>query len=134
MEAYFDSIELLPIEATWPSQPKIHESKPKPEQAPEIPHAELARWLIVEGLGDPSKLNTFFEARLTRDLMYKSSTASTGGMYFNESSQAFAGTGARESFDFNIAYDQMKAQCNRRNQWEQRRFETMKQRNIINGT
>ena len=66
--------------------------------------------------------------------MYKSSTASTGGMYFNESSQAFAGTGARESFDFNIAYDQMKAQCNRRNQWEQRRFETMKQRNIINGT
>ena len=133
-EAYFDSIELLPIEATWASQPKIHESKPKPEQAPEIPLAELARWLIVEVLGDPSKLNTFFEARLTRDLMYKSSTASTGGMYFNESSQAFAGTGARESFDFNIAYDQMKAQCNRRNQWEQRRFETMKQRNIINGT
>ena len=64
--------------------------------------------------------------------MYKSSTASTGGMYFNESSQAFAGTGARESFDFDIAYNQMRAQCDRRNQWEQRRAEVMKQRGIMN--
>ena len=35
---------------------------------------------------DTSKLNSFMEARLTRDLMYQCSTSTTGGMYFNENS------------------------------------------------
>jgi hypothetical protein len=91
----------------------------------------LARWLITNVLGDPSKLNTFFEARLTRDLMYRTATGSTGGMYFNESSAVFDGTNHRVNFDFNLAYEQMVQQCQRRNNWEQKRIETMKQKGII---
>jgi hypothetical protein len=58
--------------------------------------------------------------------MYRTTTAITGGMYFNESSAAFDGKMARNHFDFNAAYDHMLALCNRRNFWEQRRVEKFK--------
>ena len=77
------------------------------------------------------KLNSFFEARLTRDLLYKSATGSTGGMYFNESRQAFDGVNNRQEFNFDMAYNQMHGQCVRRNNWEEKRIQTMKERGII---
>ena len=81
------------------------------------------------------KLNSYFEARLTRDLMYKSATASTGGMYFNESAAIFTGNSGRQEFNFDIAYDQMVGMCNKRNVWEQKRVERMQelQKNQQNG-
>ena len=85
----------------------------------------------MEALRDPSKLNSFFEARLTRDLTYKSATSSTGGMYFNESSAAFDGLNTRTPFDFDIAYDNLCNQRTRINQWEEKRIETMKQKGLI---
>ena len=75
----------------------------------------LAQWLIVNVLGYQSKLNTWFEARMTRDLLYRTATSSTGGMYFNESSAAFDGINHRVEFNFDIAYDQMKNLCIRKN-------------------
>jgi hypothetical protein len=68
---------------------------------------------------------------MIRDLTYRSATGSTGGMYFNESSQAFDGMNHRHGFDFDIAYNQMVIQRNRINQWEQKRVEVMKQRGIM---
>ena len=64
--------------------------------------------------------------RLTRDLLYKSATSTTGGMYFNESSAAFDGQQGKVPFDFDIAYNQMKGLCDRRNYWEKMRIETLK--------
>ena len=87
--------------------------------------------MIANVLKDPNKLNSFFESRLTRDLTYKQTTGSTGGMYFNESSQAFDGMNHRHNFDFHAAYNQMVMQRNKINQWEQRRVEVMKQRGVI---
>ena len=132
-EKFFDSFEPLPVEQTWASPPQVHEPHPKPpeEEIQGAAKGDLARWLIANVLGDPSKLNTFFEARLTRDLMYHTSTGSTGGMYFNESSAAFDGANHRSNFDFHLAYDQLSQQCQRKNNWEQRRIETMKQKGII---
>ena len=129
-EAIFDSFEIMPPEQTWFSQPKLHQPKPRLEagEIENVDAGQLAKWLIVEALGDPSKLNTFFESRLTRDLTYRSSTNSTGGMYFNESSAAFDGMNQRVAFDFNIAYDQMVQLCERRNNWEQRRSQVMQQK------
>jgi len=134
-EKYFDSVDILPVEATWGSQPRIHNPQPKPESTPQSGHGDLARFLITNVLGDKSKLNSYFEARLTRDLMYKSATASTGGMYFNESSAVFTGNSGRQEFNFDIAYDQMVGMCNKRNAWEQKRVERMKtlQKNQQNG-
>ena len=67
------------------------------------------------------------ESRLTRDLTYKQATSSTGGMYFNESSAAFDGVHSRQPFNFDVAYDQMKMLCERRNQWEKARIQRMQQ-------
>ena len=132
-EKFFDSFEALPIEQTWCSPPRLHQPLPKPpeQEVENIEPGNLAKWLIVNVLGDPSKLNSFFEARMTRDLLYKSTTGSTGGMYFNESSAAFDGANTRQHFDFNLAYDNLIQQCEKRNTWEQKRIETMKQRGLI---
>jgi len=131
-EDYFDSIALEPIENTWASPAKIHHPAEKPEVEQHTVNANnLAKWLIVNVLGDQSKLNTWFEARMTRDLLYRSATSSTGGMYFNESSAAFDGVNHRVGFDFDIAYQQMHQICSRRNSWEEKRVNTMKERGFI---
>lgn len=122
-ENYFDSVEILPEEKTWKSPPRIRSPKPMPEKIPQIEYDKLAKWLICEVLCEPEKMNSYMEARLMRDLMYKSTTSYTGGMYFNESSAAFDGKMSRMPFDFEMAYKQMYAMCNRRNFWEQKRAE-----------
>jgi glycosyltransferase involved in cell wall biosynthesis len=127
-EKYFDSLEELPIEQTWGSQPRIQQPSPKLDLSKigTVSNTQLAKHLIADVLREPEKLNTFFEARLTRDLIYKQATSSTGGMYFNESSAAFDGMNRRQPFNYDIAYNQMAGLCNRRNQWEQKRIETIK--------
>lgn len=123
-ESYFDSFEIVPEHLTWKSQLRIRQPKPKPEKLPEnISHSELAKWLISEVMCEPEKLNSYMQARLIRDLMYRQTTSTTGGMYTNESSAAFDGILARSHFDFNNAYDQMLSLCNLRNRWEQKRAE-----------
>ena len=130
-EDYFDSVELPDITNSWCAPPNIFQPAQKPELPPNANALDLSRFLITKVLGDPSRLNTFFEARLTRDLTYRSATSSTGGMYFNESSAAFDGLNTRSNFDFNIAYDNMVHQRNRINQWEQKRVEIMRQRGLM---
>ncbi len=132
-ENIFDSLPIRPIEQTWASPPRILEPDPKPseETIAQVESTKLARFLIANVLKDPSMLNSFFESRLTRDLTYKQTTGSTGGMYFNESSQAFDGMNHRHNFDFNAAYNQMVMRRNKINQWEKRRVEVMQQRGAI---
>lgn len=126
-EDYFDSVEVLDENTTWYSPPRYRRPKPKESIDPnKMPQESLARWLILEVLCDPSKVNSFMEARLTRDLMYQTTTSSTGGMYFNESSAAFEGKNSRNPFDFDKAYDHFVNLCNRHNAWEQRRIEVCK--------
>ena len=126
-EDYFDSVEIIPDHLGWKSPPRIRMPQPKPESLPEnISYQSLIRWLIVNVLCEPERLNSHMEARLIRDLMYQSSTSTTGGMYFNESSAAFDGQLNRSPFDFNIAYNHMSSLCTRRNAWEQRRLEAIK--------
>lgn len=123
-EDYFDSVD---IEGTkWESKPRIFPPAPKPDSIPEgMSHNQMAKWLILNVLREPDKINSFFEARITRDLMYRSATASTGGMYFNESSVAFDGINTRQPFDFNVAYDHLAALCNKRNVWEEKRAQVL---------
>jgi len=126
-EDYFDSVEIRPDEETWKSPPRIRMPEPKPQKIPEHMSAEdISTWLISKVLCEPEKLNTFMQARLIRDLMYQSSTASTGGMYFNESSASFDGRNTRNPFNFDIAYDHFLNLCNRRNAWEHRRIQRIK--------
>ena len=129
-ERIFDQFETPDIRQTWASQPRIHQPAPRlsEQELESFPTHNLSKWLISNVLGEPERINTFFDARMSRDLLYKSATGSTGGMYFNESSAAFDGSSSRQAFDFDIAYQNMEALCNRRNNWEQRRVESMQQR------
>jgi hypothetical protein len=122
-EMYFDSVEIQPFEKTWGSPANIQSPKEKIKIQQGTSSKQLAKWLIANVLRDPSKLNSYFEFRLTRDLTYQSATHSTGGMYFNESSAAFSGQNTRHPFNFDMAYDQMVGLCNRRNKWEQKRVD-----------
>jgi glycosyltransferase involved in cell wall biosynthesis len=126
-EDYFDSIEIQPEELTWKSPPRIHNPKPKltKEKISQMTHKDLARWLILNVLGEPDKVNSYMEARLTRDLMYQSSTSVTGGMYFNESSASFDGKNTIQQFNFDMAYNHMATLCDRRNAWEKKRVEVL---------
>lgn len=128
-ESYFDSVEILPIEQTWASTPSLLPSAQKIEiDYNKTTQSQVAKWLIVEVLREPRFLNTFFEARLTRDLIYNTTTASTGGMYFNEESAAFEGRNTRQPFGFDIAYDHFCQLNQRRIQWENIRVNAMQQR------
>lgn len=121
-ESYFDSVEISD-QNQWAGAPLIRRPSPKPPERPNAPPSQVSKWLISEVLCDPSKLNTYMEARLTKDLTYGSTTASTAGMYFNESSAAFDGRQNMSHFDFDIAYKEMLNMRNRINFWEQKRAE-----------
>lgn len=128
-EKYFDSVEILPIEQTWGSAPRIRQPEPAPKDIPQnTSHQELARWLIAKVFCEPEKINTYLEARLTRDLMYRTATASTGGMYFNEMGAAFETNQMHQEFTFDNAYQQMRQMCDNRNAWEQMRMQAIQNR------
>ena len=114
-EDYFDSIELKPIGETWKSPPRIHQ--PAKKASAGLSSSDYARWLIIEVLGEPEKLNTYFESRLIRDLNYGMYVEGTGEMYLNEDSYKFVKP-AFEPFGENESYNMMVNLCNRRNTWE----------------
>lgn len=130
-EKYFDETDPVPFERGWGSQPRVFQPQQKPELKGNESCSGLAKWLIVNVLGEQNKLNSFFESRLIRDLTYKQTTSSTGGMYFNESSAAFDGMNHRQPFDFNSAYENILQQRHRINQWENNRIESLKKRGIV---
>lgn len=121
LEECFDA---LPNKNLWNTKPIINKPKPKPENLPNKAKAtDIARWLIIDVLGEPDKINTYFESRLIRDLMYGSRTSSTGGLYINESSAGFEGRVRRQPFNFNLAYEEMVKIADKRNYWEGKRIE-----------
>jgi len=130
-ESVFDNLPIRDISTTWASPPNIKQAHPKPDNVNNADASALAKWLITNVLGEPSKLNSYFESRLTRDLTYRTATSSTGGMYFNESSAAFDGMNHRVHFDFNVAYDQLFNQRDKKNKWEQKRISVMREKGII---
>jgi len=127
-ESYFDSVEMKPHSETWDSPARMRRPhpKPNPEELSKFTYQDVAHWLVQNVLCDPSKINSFLTDRLSRDLMYGSSTSSTGGMYCNESSVAFDNNHQRSEFNLDIAYANMLNMCNKHNAWEQKRMELIK--------
>jgi glycosyltransferase involved in cell wall biosynthesis len=122
LEKCFDEFEIIPDNESWGSAPKITNPKPLPSEiGSNVTHKQLAQWLIVEVLGEPDKINSYFESRLIRDLMYGQRTSTVGGMYHNESSAAFDGKANRQPFNLQLAYEEMVKICQKRNYWENKR-------------
>ena len=109
----------LPIrEGIWDSPPRLH--NPSTQIPSNLTNKEIAKWMIVNVLGDPSKLNSYMEARLTRDLNYGVFIEGTGSIYFNEDCYAY-NKPAFQKFDIQEAYDQLARMRAKNNYWEQRR-------------
>ena len=109
----------LPIrEGVWESPPRLH--NPATEIPNGLTNKEIAKWMIVNVLGNPSKLNSYMEARLTRDLNYGVFIQGTGSLYFNEDSYAY-NKPSFQKFDIQEAYNQLSLMCGKNNYWEQRR-------------
>jgi glycosyltransferase involved in cell wall biosynthesis len=122
LEKCFDEFQIIPENEGWESEPKITNPKPFPSDIPkDVTHKQLAQWLIMEVLGEPDKINSYFESRLIRDLMYGQRTSTVGGMYHNESSAAFDGKANRQPFNLQLAYEEMLKICQKRNYWENKR-------------
>tara|TARA_R110002020_G_scaffold349104_2_gene562743 strand:- start:1866 stop:3122 length:1257 start_codon:yes stop_codon:yes gene_type:complete len=120
-ENYLDSVNVIPPHLGWKSAPRIHEPlKAIPE---DVSTSDYARWLIVNVLGEPEKLNTYFESRLIRDLNYGMYINGAGEMYFNEDSYKFVKP-VFEEFGKEEAYNMLANLCARRNHWESVRINT----------
>jgi glycosyltransferase involved in cell wall biosynthesis len=125
-ETYFDSVEIKPFQQTWGSPPRLHQpDQPYPQDEDDICWSDYAAWLITNVLGEPEKLNTYFESRLIRDLNYGMYINGTGELYLNEDSQKFVKP-VYELFGKDEAYNMMVRLCNRRNEWEEIRKKLMK--------
>ena len=114
-----ECFDRLPIrEGIWESPPRLH--NPSTQIPNDLTNKEIAKWLIINVLGDSSRLNSYMEARLTRDLNYGVFIEGTGSLYFNEDCYAY-NKPAFQSFDIQEAYNQLAAMCGKNNYWEQRR-------------
>ena len=113
---HFDSVPIK--EGVWESPPRLH--SPSNSVPSDLNNRDLAKWLIVNVLGEPEQLDTYLEARLIRDLNYGVFIEGTGSLYFNEDSYAYGRPAFRE-FNLQEAYNQLSEIRDRKNYWEQRR-------------
>lgn len=125
LEACFDSLDVIPYENGWGSK-NMFLTNPAPlptnKELENASFKDIARWLILNVLQDASKVNTYFESRLIRDLTYGYKTSTVGGVYTNESSVAFDGKHDRQPFSIKEAYMEMyNLRMNYLN-WQQRRL------------
>ena len=119
-EDYFDSVETRPEEETWLSPPRLH--TPDRDIPTYLSVKDYVQWIIISVLGEPEKLNTYFESRMIRDLNYGMYLEGTGDMYLNEDSFKFVKPDY-QPFDKEIAYNLAANLCERRNYWERKRKE-----------
>lgn len=109
----------------WRSPPRLH--KPANRIPQHFSNSDFSKWLIADVLGEPNRLNSFMETRLTKDLNYGTTTGTISGMYYNELSALFDRGNMRE-FNREIAYNHMVSLCERRNFWERQRHESITNR------
>jgi intein/homing endonuclease/DNA-directed RNA polymerase subunit RPC12/RpoP len=112
---HFDSVDINKYEQLWQSKPDIR--TPSTNIPKNINNAGYVRWLITDVLCDPSKLNTYFESRMIRDLNYGCITGTIGNDYYTENSLVSIDSNKIE-FNREIAYSHMCFLREKINKWE----------------
>lgn len=113
----FDNLDIVDL---WDSSPRIYSPQ---QQIPQgLSHREFARFLIQYVLGQPEKLDSYLEARLTRDLNYGLTLAGGPGQYEND--DTMANRPQWKPFNRKKAFEYIMNLCNKNNYWEQRRVES----------
>jgi len=112
---HFDKVNIQEYENRWNSKPDI--KNPSTSFPKNLSNSGFVRWLITDVLCDPSKLNTYFEARMIRDLNYGCITATIGNDYYTENSMVSIDSNKVE-FNREIAYGHMAYLREKINKWE----------------
>lgn len=116
-----NAINSIPVKNNWDSPPKYH----NPASINSINHNEMSdcdfvRWLIIHVLGDTSKINSQLELRLIKDLSFGCKTRGLGNFYQSDDSIMFSHA-SYETFNRQIAYNELANLCNQRNEFERKR-------------
>jgi glycosyltransferase involved in cell wall biosynthesis len=122
-ESYFDKVDIELYERRWHNPPlytNIPTDFPKGLSNP-----QFAKWLITNVLGEPRYLNSYMESRLIRDLNYEVTNMGIAGMYFNDQSALFSKPNWT-SFNQETAFKHFRELGNRKNFWENKRWEKVK--------
>lgn len=112
---YFDSVDINKYEEAWESKPDIQ--YPSINVPVNLDNASFVRWLITDVLCDPSKLNSYFESRMIRDLNYGCVTGTVGNDYYTENSITSLEHN-KIPFNREIAYSHMCYLREKINNWE----------------
>tara|TARA_R100000808_G_scaffold2804_3_gene10532 strand:- start:57072 stop:58712 length:1641 start_codon:yes stop_codon:yes gene_type:complete len=113
-EEHFDAV-YRPPEDKWNSPPEIFQ--PATQMPTNMDNKDLARWLIVNVLGDETRLDSYMESRMVRDLNYGVYIEGTGDVYINEDSMAY-NRPQFKPFGPEEAYKAMYEIRMKRNYWE----------------
>lgn len=106
----------------WNHPPRYHQPNLNIQQG--LNNEQFIKAAIIQVLGLPEKLNTYFEAALLRDLNMGCSVTNWGGPYYSE----FAAIGASppkdwiKEFNRDILVRDLLNQRNNFNEWERRRY------------
>lgn len=115
IEKLCKSVDELPT-SNWASQPKVYQ--PNLNEPQGLTDAEFITWAILNVLGDPDKLNTYFFASLLRDLSMGISHT------FNDPYQHEDSVIAMKN-PTKVGRNEIKKKlldmCNKRNEWETKR-------------
>ena len=115
----FDSLDY----GNWECEARIFQPSQPTDEIKQMTNSQYSRWLIEHVLREPDKINSYLMTRLVRDLNYEAFIEGFGEMYLNEQSAIF--NQSYQPFNREIAYNQMANLCNRRNQWEEKRINTL---------
>jgi glycosyltransferase involved in cell wall biosynthesis len=117
-EDHFDSIPLKDQSTTWNSPAKFHE--PARDVPINIDNESFVEWAITHVLGKSDLIGSYLNIRLLRDLNWQSTTDSTSDLYYNDAS-ALGIRANRKDFTKENVLTYLKALCDFRNGWEQKR-------------
>jgi glycosyltransferase involved in cell wall biosynthesis len=111
-------------EKSWRSPPRFRQPQ-QYQEYPQINNAQYARWLILHVLCDPTFVNSYIESKIIKDLNYGVTKKGLPETRFSDMSQDYSKPNY-EQYNREKAYQQMLALCNKYNNWEKTRWETVK--------
>lgn len=79
---YFDTVSPIDPSLGWKSSPRLH--NPVTGYPPNLSMSQMVDWAIVNVLGCPEKLNTYFALNLVKSLTYGGKIANGANMYIND--------------------------------------------------
>lgn len=126
-EKAFDSMQPA---VSWNAQPRIFSPAQPSNDVNSMNNLDYARWLITSVLCEPHRAGTYFESRIVRDLNYGVHCEGMGGLYYNEQAHMFDKP-KFTPFNREVAYKNMVNLCNRRNQAESARMQSLNSNAII---